>query len=165
MVRVQGTHRLRRRLVAIAAAACAAGAAATAGAQSDEGGLYIAGDGFSFARAASQALGTNPAGQRFFVLSLPPETRALETSASGPLAAVRERVVAAGGVLYICQRDVDNGKVNPAALVPGVIAVRGWPPLGSSALPADARYFPGENPAVLPVSDHALRRLRAACSN
>lgn len=158
-------HRLRRRLVTIAAAACAAGAAMTAAAQAEEGGLYIAGAGFSFAQAAAHALGMNPAGQRFFLLSLPPETRALETSAPGPLAAVRDRVIAAGATLYVCQRDVDSGKVNPAALVPGVIAVRGWPPPGSTALPPDARYFPGENPAAFPIADAALRRLRATCSD
>lgn len=165
MIRTERTLRLRRKLVAIAAAVGVAGAASTAGAQTEEGGLYIAGDGFSFAQAAAHALGMNPVGQRFFLLSLPPETRALERSATGPLAAVRDRVVAAGATLYICQRDVDNGKVNPAALVPGVIAVRGWPPPGSTALPADARYFPGENPGVFPASNEALRRLRATCSD
>lgn len=164
MTRTERTRRLRRKLVAIAVAACAAAAAATATAQSGEGGLYIAGDGFSFAQAAAHALGMNAVGQRFFLLSLPPETRALERSATGPLAAVRDRVIAAGATLYICQRDVDNGKVNPAALVPGVTAVRGWPPPGSTALPADARYFPGENPAALPASNNALRQLRATCS-
>jgi hypothetical protein len=158
-------HRLRRRLVTFAAAACAAGAAMTAGAQTEEGGLYIAGAGFSFAQAAAHALGMNPVGQRFFLLSLPPETRALETSATGPVAAVRDRVIAAGATLYVCQRDIDSGKVNPGALVPGVIAVRGWPPPGSTALPADARYFPGENPGALPASNEALRRLRATCSD
>lgn len=158
-------HRLRRRLVTFAAAVCAAGAAMTAAAQAEEGGLYIAGAGFSFAQAAAHALGMNPVGQRFFLLSLPPETRALEGSATGPLAAVRDRVIAAGATLYVCQRDVDSGKVNPAALVPGVIAVRGWPPPGSTQLPADTRYFPGENPALFPTSNEALRRLRATCSD
>jgi hypothetical protein len=75
-------HRIRRRLVTIAAAVCAAGAATTAAAQAEEGGLYIAGDGFSFAQAAAHALGMNAVGQRFFLLSLPPETRALERSAT-----------------------------------------------------------------------------------
>lgn len=158
-------HRPRRRLVTLAAAVCAAGAVATATAQGEEGGLYIAGAGFSFAQAAAHALGMNPVGQRFFLLSLPPETRALERSTTGPLAAVRDRVIAAGATLYICQRDVDSGKVNPAALVPGVIAVRGWPPPGSTTLPADARYFPGENPGAFPASNEALRRLRATCSD
>jgi hypothetical protein len=165
MSRPQGTHRLRRKLVATAAAVSAAGATAIAGAQTEEGGLYIAGAGFSFAQAAAHALGMNPAGQRFFLLSVPPETRALETTATGPLAAVRDRVIAAGATLYICQRDVDNRKINPAALVPGVIAVRGWPPPGSTDLPADARYFPGENPGAFPASNEALRRLRATCSD
>jgi len=158
-------HRFRRRFVTFAAALCAAGAGATATAQGEEGGLYIAGSGFSFAQAAAHALGMNPVGQRFFLLSLPPETRALERSATGPLAAVRDRVIAAGGTLYVCQRDIDSGKVDPAALVPGVIAVRGWPPPGSTALPADARYFPGENPGAFPASNEALRRLRATCSD
>jgi hypothetical protein len=43
--------------------------------------------------------------------------------------------------------------------------VRGWPPSGSSAtLPPGERYFQGENPAVLPASNEALRRLRSTCS-
>jgi hypothetical protein len=154
--------RVSRALVAVALALCAA---APAAAQTEEGGVYVAGDGFSFARAAAQALGSNPHGARFFLLALPPETSALETSATGPVAAVRDRVTAAGGVLYVCQRDVDSGKVNPARLVPGVIAVRGWPPPGSGDLPADARYFPGENPANLPSSNSGLRRLRKICSD
>ncbi len=135
-------------------------------AQPTEGGLYIAGDGFSFARAAAQALGANPEGQRFFLLSLPPETRALETATTGSVAAVRDRVVASGGVLYVCQRDVDRGKVDLARLVPGVVAVRGWPSGGSSAtMPPGERYFQGENRAVLPASNDSLRRLRASCSD
>ncbi len=159
-----GTNRPDWKMAALAALACAAGAVATAGAQSAQGGLYIAGAGFSFGQAAVQALKTNPEGQRFFLLSVPPETRALETAANEPLAALRARVLEAGGVLYVCQRDVDSGKVRLATLVPGVIAVRGWPPAGSAQLPADARYFPGENPAALPASNEALRRLRSTCS-
>ena len=50
---------------------------AGASAQS-EGGLYIAGAGFSFQVAAERALAQNPGGRRFFVLSLPPETAALD---------------------------------------------------------------------------------------
>lgn len=158
--------RLLRRILYPLAATIVGAAATPAIGQPSEGGLYIAGAGFSFARAAAQALGANPEGQRFFLLSLPPETQALATSASGPVATVRDRVVAAGGVLFVCQRDVDSGKVDLARLVPGVVAVRGWPPGGASGtMPQGERYFQGENRAVLPASNEALRRLRASCSN
>jgi hypothetical protein len=154
-------NRFRRNLVAIATALGAAAGAAHA----QEGGVYVAGDGFSFAKAASQALSTNPAGQRFFLLALPPETRALKANASGRLASVRKRVTAAGGVLMVCQRDVDSGKVDLAALVKGVVAVRGWPPPGSTALPPGERYFADEDRSVLPAANEGLRRLRTSCTD
>ena len=145
-------------LVAIAAAGASA-----AWAQS-EGGLYIAGAGFSFQVAAERALAQNRDGRRFFVLSLPPETAALEASATGSRARLRDRVVAANGVLLVCQRDIDNRKVNPARLAPGVVAVRGWPPQGSNELPHGQRYFANENPADLPAANEALRQLRSTCT-
>jgi hypothetical protein len=49
--------------------------------------------------------------------------------------------------------------------VPGVVAVRGWPPPGSNALPAGQRYFADENPDNLPASNEALRRARTTCSD
>ncbi|MEF8728960.1 MAG: hypothetical protein V5B34_12230 [Accumulibacter sp.] len=136
---------------------------ATVSAQA-EGGLYIAGDGFSFQAAADQGMAKNPRGRRFFLLSLPPETAALARTAARPLAAVRERVVAANGVLFVCQRDVDNGSLDLSLLVPEVIAVRGWPSPGSPQIPKGQRYFPDENPAVLPKANNSLRRLRTTCS-
>jgi hypothetical protein len=129
-----------------------------------EGGLYIAGYRFNFERAAEQGLERNPAGQRFFVLALPPNTKALTTAATQPAAAVRERVVAAGGLLMVCRRDIDNGKVDAAALVPGVVAVRGFPPRGSDAIPRGERYFPDEDRTRLPQDNRTLKRLRKACS-
>jgi putative intracellular protease/amidase len=146
----------------IAAAICA-GTAVSARAQA-EGGLYIAGEGFTFQQAAQRAMKNNPRGQRFFLLSLPPETRALMTNATRQLAAVRDRVVAANGMLYVCQRDIDNGKIDAGNLVPGVLAVRGWPPAGADSLPHGARYFEGEDPSKLPASNNALRRLRSTCA-
>jgi hypothetical protein len=145
------------------AAWIASGVAGTAVAQ-DEGGLYVAGSGFSFEQAASRALAQNPKGQRFFVLALPPNSAALTKGAPPSAAAVRERVTAAGGTLLVCQRDIDNRAVDAATLVPGVVPVRGFPPAGSSALPHGERYFAGENPDNLPRSNDALRRLRSACS-
>lgn len=130
----------------------------------EEGGLYIAGDGFSFQRAAERALAQNPHGQRFFVLALPAEAAALTRTASQQAMSLRGRVVAAGGVLLVCQRDFDNGSIDRATLVPEIVAVRGFPPPGSSALAPGSRYFPDEKPDNLPRSDEALRRLRATCS-
>jgi hypothetical protein len=130
----------------------------------DEGGLYIAGDGFSFEQAAEQGLARNPKGQRFFVLALPPNTSALTSAATKSAAAVRARVVASGGVLLVCQRDIDRGSIDAAKLLPGVVAVRGFPPRGSDAIPPGERYFPGENRDDLPANNEALRRLRSACS-
>lgn len=125
----------------------------------DEGGLYIADRQFSFERVAARAMAANPAGQRFFVLAVPPQTPALTRNAPADLAALRDRVTAAGGVLLACERDVKSGAVG-GALASGVIAVRGFTP----ALGPDQRYYPDEDPANLPASNEALRRLRATCS-
>lgn len=157
------SNRISFRALLFVVAAALAAAALRAPAAS-EGGLYIAGAGFTFQQAVQQALGTNPAGQRFFVLAIPPETRALMTNATGQLAAARDRAVAAGGVLYVCQRDIDSGKVAAASLAPGVIAVRGWPRVRTDALPLGARYFKDEDPANLPASNNALRQLRSTCA-
>ncbi len=129
-----------------------------------EGGLYLAGAGFSFQVAAERAIAQNPGGGRFFLLSLPPQTAALTTSASPAQSRVRDRVVAANGVLLVCQRDIDNRKIRANSLVPGVRAVRGWPAQGSPQLPDGQRYFADENPADLPASNEALRRMRSACA-
>ncbi len=129
-----------------------------------EGGLYIAGYRFNFERAAEQGLARNPPSQRFFVLALPPNTAALTTAATTAAAAVRNRVVASGGLLYVCQRDIDNGSVDAATLVPGVVAVRGFPPRGSDAIPRGERYFPDENRDQLPRNNKTLKRLRSTCT-
>jgi hypothetical protein len=141
--------------------ACALPGAALA---QSEGGLYIADGRFSFEQAAEQGLARNPPGRRFFVLALPPNTVALTSAASPPDAAVRERAAAAGGVLFVCQRDIDNGKVDAATLVPGVVAARGFPPRGSNAIPRGERYYPDEDREVLPRNNRTLKRLRDACT-
>ncbi len=129
-----------------------------------EGGLYIAGAGFGFQAAAERALAQNPGGRRFFLLAVPPETAAMMAAATPALTRLRDRVVAGNGVLLVCQRDIDNGRVAAAGLAPGVVAARGWPPAGSNELPKGQRYFTDENPAQLPAANEALRRLRATCS-
>lgn len=129
-----------------------------------EGGLYIAGTGFSFEQAASDGLSRNPAGQRFFLLALPPESEALTAKAPKALAAIRGRVVASNGVLLVCKRDIDSGSIDVSGLVGGVVAVRGWPPRGSDALPPGQRYYPDEDPSRLPRADESLRRLRTTCT-
>jgi len=129
-----------------------------------EGGLYIAGNGFTLEQAVTRGLAQNPDGQRFFMLVLPPNTRALTMTAPETLVAVRNRVLAGNGQLLVCQRDIDNGQVDPINLLPGVVAVRGWPLPGSNALPEGQKYYANENPATLPQATEALRRLRATCS-
>jgi hypothetical protein len=151
-------------ITAMSAAALAALAVPCTTLAQDEGGLYIAGYRHNFERAAEQGLSRNPAGQRFFVLALPPNTVALTTAATPSAAAARERVVAAGGLLLVCQRDIDNGKVSAASLVPGVVAVRGFPPRGSNAIPSGERYYPDEDRSVLPQDNRSLKRLRKTCS-
>lgn len=153
---------LNRCLLTLAAATGMA-FAAPARAQA-EGGLYVAGPEFSFQVAAQRALAQNPGGRRFFLLALPPQAVALTTRASTAQAALRERVLRANGVLLVCQRDVDSGRVSASALAPGVVAVRGWPAGGVGDLSDGQRDFAGENPANLPASNEALRRLRSACS-
>jgi hypothetical protein len=150
-----------RRLLAIALAC----SAAIALAQTGGGGLYIAGTGFTFQQAVEQGLAMNPSGQRFFVLSLPPQTQALALDAPVNLAALRNRAAQSGAVFLVCQRDVASGAVNLANLVSGVAAVRGWPPPGNNALPPGQNYFPDENRADLPQSEELLRRLRSTCSS
>lgn len=152
-----------RAVLAAAAVLIASALPGTALAQ-DQGGVYIAGYRFSFERAAEQGLARNPAGQRFFVLALPPNTVALTGSATPGAAALRERVVAAGGVLMVCQRDIDDGKVDARSLIPGVVAVRGFPPRGSNAIPRGERYYPDEDRSTLPQDNRSLKRLRKACS-
>ncbi len=153
--------RFRRGLAAAALFACVLAPAAGA---RNEGGLYIAERGFSFQQAAERGLAQNPRNARFFVLALPPNTSALLTTAPRSAAALRDRVTAGGGVLLVCQRDIDNGSVDASRLVAAVVAVRGFPPAGSNALPPGERYLPGENPDNLPRSPETLRRLRATCS-
>jgi hypothetical protein len=147
----------------VLAAAAVAALLPAASAQS-EGGLYIAGDGFSFQAAAQRALAQNMPGQRFFLLTLPPETKALQFNAPPATRRLRERVSAANGVLLVCRRDLDNRRVDAARLAPEVVPVRGWPEAGQPSVPAGQRYVAGENPEHLPASNEALRRLRAACS-
>lgn len=144
-------------LATVGAALLPAGALAR-----DEGGLYVAGAGFTFQVAAERAMAQNPGGRRFFLLAVPPETAAFATTAPRALVTWRERVLAADGVLLVCQRDIDRGHVDAARLAPGVGVVRGWPPSGGGALVG--RALPGEDPANLPASDEALRRLRSTCA-
>ena len=130
----------------------------------EPGGLYIAGDQFTFEQAAQRALNENAQGERFYVVVLPPAARPLDRDASGEAVALRNRILVARGVLIVCQRDVASGAVNAAGLVPGVVALKGWPPPDFDTWPPNQQYYPDENPARLPVPNEQLRRARAVCS-
>lgn len=137
--------------------------AGSASAQESFGGLYIAGDaGFRFKQAVQMGLAENRG--RFFVLSLPPESRGLSLKAPAAEAALRDRAAKAGAVFLVCRRDVDSGAVVLSSLVAGVVPVRGWPPVGSPGLPLDQLFYPDEDPMNFPTSVTLLRRLRATCS-
>lgn len=136
---------------------------AQAGART-EGGVYIAGEGFSFQTAAQRALSQNPNGRRFFLLVLPSEAAALRRDAPAALARQRDRVVAGNGVLMVCQRDLDSGRLDAATLAPQVMPVRGWPAPGQRQLPHGERYFADENRELLPAANQSLKRLRRTCS-
>lgn len=150
-------------VIAVTALATAVMAAAPP-APGAQGGLYIAGDGFSFEAAAQRGLAQNPGARRFFLLTLPSEAGALRRRAPASQARLRERVVAGNGVLLVCQRDLDNGHIDAGELVAEVVAVRGWPSKTGTALPHGQRYFPGEDRSTLPASNEALRRLRSVCA-
>ncbi|MCK6370860.1 MAG: hypothetical protein L6Q83_05930 [Gammaproteobacteria bacterium] len=151
-------------LVGLAAVALLAGILPRSTLAQSEGGLYIAGYRFGFEQAAEEGLMRNPRNQRFFVLVLPPADAALSNALPKSATGVRDRVIAAGGVILVCQRDLDDGVIDAATLIPEVVAVRGFPPRGSQAMAPGERYFPDENRDSLPASNDALRRLRAACS-
>ena len=159
-----GTSGMSRRFKRLGAAVSIACAAPLAAAAPQEGGLYIAGYEFNFEQAASRGLAQNPKGRRFFVLTLAPNAGALTASAPASAVALRERVIRSNGVLLVCQRDIDKGSIDASKLAAGVVAVRGFPPPGSTAIPRGERYFPDEDRATLPRSNEALRRLRSTCS-
>ncbi|HRC38047.1 MAG TPA: hypothetical protein PK420_08270, partial [Rubrivivax sp.] len=79
---------MRLQITASCLRACLATLLAVAGASAasaqSEGGLYIAGAGFSFQVAAERAMSQNPDGRRFFLLTLPPETAALGAASASP---------------------------------------------------------------------------------
>jgi hypothetical protein len=129
-----------------------------------DGGLYVAGGGFTFESAIERALAQNPAPGRFFVLAIGPALRGLSVVAPPEMAEVRSSALARGAIFLVCQRDIDRGDFTLLELVPGVVAVRGWPPPGSTALPPGALLYPDEEPGNLPAAADALRRLRSTCS-
>ena len=127
------------------------------------GGVYIAGSGFDFPDVAERALAQNPH-SRFYLLAVGDAVRYLSLTAPEEIVAARQRVARGDVVFLVCQRDLDAGRYRLFDLVPGVVAVRGWPPPGSNALPAEEKYYPDEDHANLPTSTELLRRLRATCS-
>lgn len=127
------------------------------------GALYVAGAGFDFPQVAERAVAQNP-GTRFFLLAVGDAVRYLSLTAPEKMVEVRNRVARADVQFLVCQRDVDTGSYRLGDLVPGTVAVRGFPPPGSPALPVEDKYYADEDPAVLPWSTETLRRLRATCT-
>ena len=127
------------------------------------GNLYVAGGGFDFPATAERALAQNPA-SRFFLLVLGDAMRYLSLTAPPDMAAIRNRVARGNVQFLVCERDLQGGEYRLDVLVPGIVAVRGFPPPGSTALPVEDKFYADEDPANLPWSTETLRRLRATCS-
>ncbi len=126
-------------------------------------GLYVAGGGFDFARAADRAIAQNPS-SRFFFLVVGDAVRYLALTAPPEMVEVRNRVARHDVVFLVCRRDVDGGNYRLGDLVPGVVSVRGWPTQGTPPLAAGTNFYADEDPSMLPSGTDALRRLRATCS-
>jgi hypothetical protein len=139
-------------------------AMASAASAQGTGGLYIAGDSFSFAQAVERALAQHPTASRFFVLATGDSVRGLSVVAPPELVEARNRGAARGAVYLVCRRDIEREVFSLNELVSGVVAVRGWPPPGSNELPEGTNYYRGEDASMLPSSTELLRRLRSTCS-
>ncbi|MGZ9032056.1 MAG: hypothetical protein ACXW2G_11825 [Burkholderiaceae bacterium] len=127
------------------------------------GNLYVAGGGFDFAATGERALAQNPA-SRFFLLAVGDAIRYLSLTAPPELVEVRRRVARGNVQFLVCERDLQSGEIRLGDLAPGTVAVRGFPPPGSTALPVENKFYADEDPANLPWSTETLRRLRATCS-
>jgi hypothetical protein len=132
------------------------------GAAQASGGLYVAGGGFDFAKVGDRALAQN-AQSRFFLLTVGDAVRYLSLTAPPELVEVRNRIARGKVVFLVCQRDLDAASYRLSDLVPGVVAVKGWPAPDSPSKLA-GNYYPDEEPGQLPTATEALRRLRATCS-
>ena len=127
------------------------------------GNLYVAGGGFDFPATAERALAQNPA-SRFFLLALGDAMRYLSLTAPPDMVEIRNRVARGNVQFLVCERDLQSGEYRLGDFVPGTVAVRGFPPPGSTALPVENKYYADEDPSNLPWSTETLRRLRASCS-
>ena len=137
--------------------------ASAASAQS-AGGLYVAGDGFDFAQTVERALAQHSSPSKFFVLATGDAVRGLSVVAPPELVEVRNRGAARGAVYLVCRRDIEREAFQLTDLISGVVAVKGWPALGSVELPEGSKYYRGEDASNLPSSTEVLRRLRSTCS-
>ena len=135
----------------------------TAAAQAD-GRLYVAGGALSFEQVVERAVAQHPTPGRFFLLVIGPAVRGLSVTAPDELVEHRQRAAAQGAVFLVCQRDLDRQLFTMIDLVPGVNPVRGWPKAGEEEFVPGSLLYKDEDPAQLPPSAEALRRLRATCS-
>lgn len=150
-----------RRLLALLTLLALAGAGAQPGPAG--GNLYVAGGGFDFATTVDRALAQNP-NSRFFLLVVGDAIRYLTLTAAPEQVEVRNRAARGNVQFLVCERDLRNGDYRLGDFVPGTVAVRGFPPPGSPALPVENKFYADEDPANLPWSTETLRRLRATCS-
>lgn len=93
------------------------------------GGGYIAGSGFSLAQAIADAKREHPAGssQGFWIVVMGAELGSLaRNTASADLLADLTSLQQRGGVVFVCERDLNAAGLTAQDLIPGVQVVRGW---------------------------------------
>lgn len=123
-------------------------------AEMEEGGVYVAGQGFTLEQAISQALAENASGakRRFWiVVSGRDAARLASADADSGLRDSVKHVRAQGGIVYVCESDMRAQGIAPTKLMPEVVPVQGFggaptesgsplPPQIDTPLPQDLRH-------------------------
>ncbi|OGA28448.1 MAG: hypothetical protein A3I01_01245 [Betaproteobacteria bacterium RIFCSPLOWO2_02_FULL_65_24] len=127
----------------------------------ETGGVYVAGEGFSFEQAAADALrerASSPA-DPLAVLVLGGEVRRVTLKGTTPeLRSLADKLQAAGATLYVCERDIRAARLNPAEFLPGVRIERGWTRAEAQANVGSRKEADSRAPEAM------LRRIRRLCA-
>lgn len=126
------------------------------GPRGEGGPVYIAGEGFSLEQAIADAARENAGADRarFAVVAIGAEVAKL--TLRGASSDVREsvrRTQDAGGIFYLCERDVKAARLPRGDLLPRVRVARGWTKAETEANGSAAK-------ALSPIA----RRIRRICT-
>jgi hypothetical protein len=127
----------------------------------EAGGVYIAGEAFSFEQAAAEALRDRAASpvDPAAVLVLGGQMRRLTLKGTTPeQRSLAEKLQAAGAAVYVCERDLRAARLSPGELLPGVRIERGWTRAEAQAQVGSRKEPEKRTPEGL------LRRIRRLCA-